>query len=225
MRIIDKQHDFYDYLQDPTDTLVFDRRDSFLLTKEDIIHTFRYNSVRRDCNKYYFCLLQCGATFWLFNIIPIFKKNTFYSDKVVDYSIDFLDTWKNYNKPNKLLTIDIISFFSVYNYKQEDIHSEKIKENLKAAINHNDYKHISSLDKSTKRVDYHNQAQKQELTKPLLKACGIGNLIDPLEIFNAIEEYFSIEKTKAETTEPKGITNNDKIIMHGFDIKTSFRGK
>ena len=35
MRIIDKQHDFYDYLQDPTDRIVFDRRGSFLLTKGD----------------------------------------------------------------------------------------------------------------------------------------------------------------------------------------------
>ena len=34
MRIIDNKHDFYDYLQDPTDTVVFDRRNSFLLTKE-----------------------------------------------------------------------------------------------------------------------------------------------------------------------------------------------
>ena len=37
MRIIDKNHDFYDYLQDPTDnTIVFDRRGSFLLEKSYI---------------------------------------------------------------------------------------------------------------------------------------------------------------------------------------------
>ena len=42
-------------------------------------------------------------------------------------------------------------------------------------------------------------------------------------MFCAIEEYFSIEKSKMETTEPKGATNDDKIVMHGFDTKLSFR--
>ena len=42
MRIIDKQHDFYDYLQDPTDRIVFDRRGSFLLTKELFCEGLRY---------------------------------------------------------------------------------------------------------------------------------------------------------------------------------------
>ena len=39
MRIIDKLRDYYDYLQDPTDTLVFDRRNSYVVTKEDILRT------------------------------------------------------------------------------------------------------------------------------------------------------------------------------------------
>ena len=39
MRIIDKLRDYYDYLQDPTDTLVFDRRNSYVVTKEDILNT------------------------------------------------------------------------------------------------------------------------------------------------------------------------------------------
>jgi hypothetical protein len=46
-----------------------------------------------------------------------------------------------------------------------------------------------------------------------------------VDVFCSIEEHFSREKTAAERTEPLGATNNDKIIMHGFDTKTSFRGK
>ena len=30
-------------------------------------------------------------------------------------------------------------------------------------------------------------------------------------------------KTASETTEAKGTTNEDKVVMHGFDVKTSFR--
>lgn len=58
---------------------------------------------------------------------------------------------------------------------------------------------------------------------PILKACGIAELVDPVSVFCAIEEHFSMEKAASETTEAKGITNEDKVIMHGFDVKTSFR--
>ena len=58
---------------------------------------------------------------------------------------------------------------------------------------------------------------------PILKACGIARLIDPVSMFCAIEEYYSIEKTASETTEARGVTDVDKVIMQGFDAKTSFR--
>lgn len=58
---------------------------------------------------------------------------------------------------------------------------------------------------------------------PILKACGIAGLVDPVSLFCAIEEHFSMEKTASETTEAKGTTDKDRAIMHGFDVKTSFR--
>ena len=61
------------------------------------------------------------------------------------------------------------------------------------------------------------------LKMPGFKACGIADLVDPVSVFCAIEEHFSMEKTASETTEAKGTTNEDKVIMHGFDVKTSFR--
>lgn len=64
MRIIDKNHDFYDYLQDPTDTIVFDRRGSFILTKKYICEHMVYPGYHNK-SKYRFILLQCGAAFWL----------------------------------------------------------------------------------------------------------------------------------------------------------------
>ena len=60
---------------------------------------------------------------------------------------------------------------------------------------------------------------------PILKACGISEVISAEEIFNAIEEHFSLLKTESEKTEPVDATNDDKIVMHGFDTKISFRGK
>ena len=62
-------------------------------------------------------------------------------------------------------------------------------------------------------------------TIPILKNIGIPQLIPPLDIYLALEEYFSEMKTSSERTDPIGMTNDDKIISRGFDIKTSFRGK
>ena len=39
------------------------------------------------------------------------------------------------------------------------------------------------------------------------------------------EEYFALEKSSTERREPLGTTDIDKIESHGFDKKTSFRGK
>lgn len=217
MRIIDKNTDFYDYLQDSTDPLVFDRRGSFLLEKK-----FIYGSLSSEYfngSKYRFLLLQCCATFWLFTLTIEQASGRGHIEKG---SFEVLAKWKNYQKPNTLLSLKCVRFsnmYKAYDYATRDYVLESIKKNvndLVDAINHNNYENAH---------DFGSYKEHDELSVPLLKACGLAPLIDVQEIFCAIEEYFSIEKTKSETTEPKGATNDDKIIMHGFDTVTSFRGK
>lgn len=221
MRIIDNKHDFYDYLQDSTDKLVFDRRGSFQLTKEKLC--FDMSFVRWNQTSHYrFIVLQCGATFWLL-MVTVTEMDSW--NRPTNYNIEVLDTWKNYDKSNELFKMDLISFKSSYglrDYKVNDFVPELIKthiEDLRAAIDHNDIWMEHAINRYTKSND------KETHNIPLLAPCGIGNIISPTEMFCAIEEYFSIEKTKSETTEAKGTTNDDKIIMHGFDTKISFRGK
>ena len=86
MRIIDKQHDFYDYLQDPTDRIVFDRRGSFLLTKEDFCGGIQYQRYYSN-SRYRFVLLQCGVAYWLF-LVTITSKGLY--DRPVDYYMELL---------------------------------------------------------------------------------------------------------------------------------------
>jgi len=211
MRIIDNKYDFYDYLQDPTDQLVFDRRGSYNLTKEVLcskIKPYSYCSVSRTENNYHM-LIQCGAAFWL----VLLKMN----NTMDNYDFELLDFWKNYDKPNELLKIDLIVFgWRINRGKVED---------MRDAINHNDYLKDYNINRYTKYTDYKTTYKKEKCVVPILSPSGLGNIIDPMDMFCAIEEYFSIEKTKSETTEPKGVTNNDKIVMHGFDTKSSFRGK
>ena len=216
MRIIDNKYDFYDYLQDYTDTIVFDRRGSFYLTKEMICDHINSIWWRHELHTKKHMLIQCGATFWLI-VLAVTEFNSL--NKPSNYIVSLVDCWKNYDKPNRLLDIQFIKFrytVAMNGYRVED---------MKNAVDHDEMLHTWSINHSVKYIDYKGEYKKEESEMPILISSGLGDIIDPVDMFCAIEEYFSIEKTKAETTEPKGITNNDKIVMHGFDTKKSFRGK
>lgn len=223
MRIIDKMHDFYDYLGSPTDTLVFDRRGSYLLTKEMVCNMMdsgvRYiHGHRIEDIPYRYMILQCGATYWLFLITITERKKPMWetTEKVTNYTMELLTTWKNFNKPRKLLNISLITPKSWY----RDIDTiRKHVNDIKNFVDTNDYKVV--WDFNNRNPFFSNPTD----TYPILTACGINQCVDPVELFSAIEEHFSLKKTEAERTEPIGATNNDKIVMHGFDTKISFRGK
>lgn len=229
MRIIDKNHDFYDYLQDSTDTLVFDRKNSYPLTKDTIKTCLNFSDFKGETSDYRFVLLQCGGTFWLL-LFTVTKNKTKYTYHIENYDIEVLASWKNYEKPNALFKIDIIWFnnsYKLYDHKSQDYDINRIKNNINDlidAVNHNDFKIIYTINDSNK-PKYSWQKRKEEIEIPLLKTSGINSVIEPLDMFCAVEEYFSIKKTASETTEAKGATNDDKITMHGFDTVTSFRGK
>lgn len=222
MRIIDKNTDFYDYYQNiyRDDTFTFDRRDSYILTKE-IMCTYLYAETcwnwKKRIREYKtknskYVLLQICNTFWLF-LIEFDKIDNY--GQATDYDIKLLTKWRNFNKPRKLCSLDIIRFpyFSI-----ED--DTKI-ETLVNAINRNDYKNKKNLNAYT----IYNGDTKVEKHIPLLKACGIANCINAHEVYLAFEEYFSLEKSSSERREPLGISDIDKVESHGFDKKTSFRGK
>jgi len=227
MRIIDKITDYYDYLQDPTDKLVFDRRGSFLLTKELFCEKMRLYWRYQD-SKYRLVLLQCGATFWLF-LVTLTEIDK--SGKPTGYSMELLTSWKNYDKKRELLKMDLVtmkSYFGIYDWRSREYVYKKIlarASDIKNAIIHGDYKVEQSMGTYTKVTSCKGRDITEELHIPILKACGIGSIIEPLEMFCAIEEHFSLEKTASERTDAIGSTNDDKIAMHGFDTKTSFRGK
>jgi hypothetical protein len=223
MRIIDKQHDFYDYLQDPTDRIVFDRRGSFLLTRKIFCEGFRYLRYHND-SRYRFVLLQCGVTYWLF-LVTITARGLF--DEVVDYDLELLKTWKNYDGSNELIKLNVVSFgISMWNYRTRDMDLERIKNrvnDLQAAIDQGDYRVEHNLGCYRKITDFKGTSKIEIQNLPILKACGIADLVDPVSVFCAIEEHFSMKKTASENTEANGTTDEDKVVMHGFDVKTSFR--
>ena len=242
MRIIDKNTDYYDYLQyiNPDDTFTFDRTDSYELTKEILCEYLwlygrrQYGVKPRDKTiPYKFFLMQIGSTFWLF-LLGITKLNDTRT-RAADYDIELLKCWKNYDKPRELIKLSIISFNWKYNipqnygwyfddYVRADI--DKSIDILVKGIDINDFDTDKVIEGHTVWIgDGGMNTKREEKHIPLLKSCGIAAIVLPEDIYNAFDEYFSLEKTASESTVAEGTTNNDKIINHGFDTKTSFRGK
>ena len=237
MRIIDKNTDFYDFYQGiyRDDSIVFDRTDSFLLTKEMVcedILRLNFNRWRyKNMNSEGFMLLQVCNSFWLF-LVKVTSVNGY--DHPTDYSVELLMKWENYNRPRVLIRMSFIDFrYEIYcrirRVKLSDIAIEYnmddlIKEApvLMQAIDTGNYKELFVFDKHT---IIHGDGKRVEKHIPILKACGVSEFIDPLDMYLAIEEFFSIEKTSNERIYSEGITDTEKIENHGFDTKASFRGK
>lgn len=234
MRIIDKNTDFYDFYQSiyPDDSLIFDRTDSFLLSKDDFCGYLHVDKYTQE-GDFRFLLLQVCSTFWLF-LVTIVKIDE--NRRVKDYSVELLDSWKNHDKPRCLIRLDVISFgwdirhqlfpgFKPWRRRSRDIDKKKVMEKksiLTDAIDTNNYRIERRIDRQQVSVGGGKLLEKHI---PLLKSCGLASWIDPLELYLAFEEYFSEEKTAAERTESVGLTDKERIVNHGFDLKESFRGK
>jgi hypothetical protein len=231
MRILDKNTDFYDYLQRiyPDPTFTFDRTDSFILSKEIMCrHLSQVTRHYRPEKPQLFMLLQVCNTFWLF-LVSVLDQDGWHN--TTDYSAKLVTTWKNYNRERVLMDLSIIAFGwevrqyiytnSFTNFDEEKVFSKESV--LRQAINEKNYRAVNTI--NSHRIYYGNNDSYVERHLPLLKACGLAPLIDDLDIFLAFEEYFSLEKSENERREPLGATNNDKIERHGFDLKNSFRGK
>ena len=233
MRIIDKNTDFYDFWKNvyPDNTVIFDRTDSFVLTK-DLMREHLNCAIAR--NKWVkkkhpeFLLLQVCNRFWLFLVET--AANEF--GMVKDYSLELLRSWENFGKKRALISLDCIrftwslesscfpAFYGALSYDVARVRSRA--DSFVQAVNNGDYQVMHSI--NSQKVSC---GDGKWVTKhiPLLIACGIGNLVDSHEMYLAIEQYFLMEKSASERTESIGLTDIEKVGNHGFDTKTSFRGK
>lgn len=242
MRIIDSKRDFYDYLQScygVDDKIVFDRRDSFMLTRESICKSMSIFGDSFVANKdpVKFMLLQVGYTFWLFTLVITEHDEV---GRPSNYSVELVRTWKNYSAPRVLISFAHIAFTGgvatlICTYKKNSGRLYDLKKieghgnDLVAAINQKEYRVICDL--SHQRVDTgcrkDRDYDKRFVTRtiPLFISSGFANKIDPLTIYTSLEEYFTSSIQDMERTESIGLTDREKVENHGFDLKTSFRGK
>ena len=222
MRIIDKHTDFYDYLQYVyhDNSLSFDRRNSFVLSKKTIFDYLRtmYCTAQTKIGRHFFLKLQVCNTIWLF-LGTVTKEDRY---NILDYSLELLANWKNYNLPRKLIDLELIEFpfFVLRSIISKSTSQEEKTKDLIQSVNNQNYNVYVNLSTC---IFQKGDDSLIERDIPILISCGIAEIIDPLSMYQALEEYFSLEKQDKERTESIGLTNNEKIENHGFDLKTSFR--
>lgn len=234
MRIIDKYEDFYDYLQYVyrDSTFTFDRTGSGVLSRQWLLEQVTWHKWWKESyiGDWGFLLLQVGSRFWLL-VLEVTRLNA--DSEAADYTLHCLARWSNYNKQRRLFDLSIPSFEwkitrMLYDPKRRygetpvyipEYVEKQLEPTLIPAINNNDYK--------VRRLICRQITASKEggWDFPILKEAGFSSCVDALDIFLAIEEYFSLEKQDAERTESIGITDKEKIENHGFDTKISFRGK
>ncbi len=221
MRIIDSNKDFYDYFQNVylDNSLTFDRRDSYNLSKKEFAGRFLLS--HRNSNTKRKILLQVCNTFWLFELIIL---KTAEGGICTDYSLSLIDTWKNYSCKSELIKLSEISYrVGFYYWNKKD--SEKLEKKWIEAVKNGDFETKQIFNRFTVSRSKGSGWEEKEKHIPILKNIGIASEVNPLDVYLALEEYFSKEKTKNERTESIGLTDKDKISNHGFDLKKSFREK
>ena len=210
MRIIDKYKDYYDFFGHKSEdkTLVYDRRGSTPLNKETVLfHIYHYSPDKR-------LTFGLQAGFKLF-ILEALHLQADYDPK----------TRKLQHVAGDLQLVDSIDNF---NWAGQPLQFVDLK--LPYALFKNRwYTYRSAWDRS-----YQNQLKTVPVMrqkdnglpdepladKPLLRDTGIPALIPPFEIYKNLEMYISSLKTE-KTVDIA--TNDEKIINHGFDMKSSFR--
>ena len=209
MRIIDKNKDFYDYLQCYDDDVVFDRRGSYILTNQDICDLW-CGFHENFSDKY--LLLQVGYSYWLMiakcESTAVSCTNT---PQCIDYSLELVDYWKDYNHFDNLHFGTVDKYFSA-----EFLFSKKWdwKSNLIDEIKRGNYENKKDFTVDT----YH----KINDVKLIFRNIKIPSVVIADDLYNAFDEYFSHLKDDVKVD---NMTDIEKVESHGFNKKTSFRGK
>ena len=209
MKIIDRNKDFYDYMQgiyfDASNT--FARRGSHIISKEMLLRPFGMLEA-----EIYYLHIQINYLNYIIKAIgSSFSygcKNQIYSAN--DSNFQLVTFWKDYETKN-LVKVD---FFKIPEYNEKYFEKSPI-----------------SILKETKMYQLHSKRFNwdgfdiNEKNFPIFKDSGLVKFFDAREIYFAIDDYLSSQKTKNERIESINITDKEKIINHGFNISYSFRNK
>jgi hypothetical protein len=202
MRIIDKNKDFYDYFQEYDSDIVFDRRNSHILTNEELNVWMLWSRHKAD-DKYF--LLQIGYTNWLILAKPTkINQDDYGGYTVEDFSLELVEMWKDYDK-----SVDFKFGEIKTHYTLEYLTSKK-------------FNHKTALIDDIKLGNFEYKNNFTEKSLIVLNKTKLPSILNAQDVYLAIEEWLSHKK---DDIVHDSMTDKEKIVSHGFDTKESFRGK
>lgn len=202
MQIIDKNKDFYDYFQDYDSDIVFDRRGSRILTNEELNVWLLWSRHKAE-DKYF--LLQIGYTNWLILAKPTkINRDGYGGYTIEDFSLELIEMWKDYNKSVDFKFGEIKTY-----YTMEYVTSKK-------------FNHKTALIDDIKLGNFEYKNNFTEKSPIVLNKTKLPSILNAQEVYLAIEEWLSHKK---DDIVHDSMTDKEKIVSHGFDTKSSFRGK
>lgn len=229
MRIIDSNRDYYDFLQNiwRDDTVTFDRRDSYELSKEEFASAFfdesykwgkYFRKTHSEGDKRKSVLLQVCNNYWLFDL---FITKTGAEGICLDYELRLNEVWQDYTRPAALIRLSAIRVPRyLFWYSRSDLSSGFID-----LVKRGEYREDTVFNEFSYSKSKGEGYEQDVRHIPILKSIGVAAEVPAEDIFIALEEYFLTQRRKTERTESTGLTDKDKVVNHGFDAKTSFRGK
>lgn len=198
MRIIDKQKDFYDYL----------------VGEYGIDPLYTYVRTSPNPNNDY--LIK--GTLEYFNS----NKKLMYDipkQRFPRYTLDDLCFKKFYGI---LIHLEVIIGFHRFIFScNRYIENDKIHKEIKWVEDTNKFERKSQAPIYISYPDRYNIVgnAKHVLENPILQAYGLASYFDPHDVWRWIVEYLASLKE----VEAKPLSDKEKVVSHGFDLKTSFR--
>ena len=221
MTILDRYKDFYDYLSYDErfmdDTITFDRRNSKLLDKQSLCKFDAFGKPQNCINYIYF---HIGYVTWIIKLeFKVIWGRFGCNLDEKSYKMTLIETYKDYDDKYlfglghiNISEFDIEylkkykslkSFKDIIKFEQQEHLKYNNKSNVVYPLNGNSYNNIKNSDIY------------------ILEKTGIPSIINAEDIYLAFDEYF--RSLKDDIDVETDLTDNDKIINHGFDKKTSFR--
>jgi hypothetical protein len=231
MQIIDKNKDFYDFLQfqygiDKSRT--YDRRGSIILTQSKLIKfllghndkLFISDNTKYGSNVKYDIqfILECGNIQYVIKIEDI--KALYNAESIIEWEGKYI-LLKEFNEFLHLFDATPISIFCLEVNRTIIYKSKRFNKwfNWKKSKNWNDVK-LNDLVNKEKKDNIKKNPDKL-LINPILKDSKIPSIIPAEKIMQGLELYFS--SLNEDKTINISLTDNDKLINHGFDKRWSFR--
>jgi len=206
--IIDKNKDYYDYLSHiygVDKKVTYDRRGSKSIKDEDIVnllYVIKYPYHSYFDSREYFIVMEVGDTQYLIKVFDIKYKEKELCDKFISCSMKLMWVFKNHTH---------------YFDTPMSIHGVKVKYQWKWK-NRKSYTHYIINDNFN---DVITNILDKSINNPILSDTQITSLIGGDDIWQDLQNYISSLNNDSDITIP--MTDVEKIEVHGFDKKTSFR--